>query len=176
MERCLFISEINPLNAELNSICHLLALLGTHHIVHVSRIRVKKVHRPSPTETCHCSQFWVISKLEQICSIIQAEHKVFTWLQTFITRKLPYVEYKHIFFLPLLKLVSKILCHVFIVTFVTFGFWMQHFQTGGLGETVRHPGHHDHRISHPLTPFYGGMLRTKWFRHQFQILQIWRQE
>jgi hypothetical protein len=26
-----------------------------------------------------------------------------------------YVEYKHIFFLPLLKLVSKILCHVFIV-------------------------------------------------------------
>jgi len=29
-------------------------------------------------------------------------------------------------------------------------FWMQHFQTGGLGETVRHPGHHDRRISpHP---------------------------
>jgi len=25
------------------------------------------------------------------------------------------VEYKHIFFLPLLKVVSKILCHVFIV-------------------------------------------------------------
>jgi hypothetical protein len=31
---------INPLNAELNPICHLLALLGTHHILHVSRIRV----------------------------------------------------------------------------------------------------------------------------------------
>jgi len=30
----------NPLNAELNPICHLLALLGTHHILHVSRIRV----------------------------------------------------------------------------------------------------------------------------------------
>jgi len=88
------------------------------------------------------------------------------------------------------------LCHVFVVTFVTFGFlgwniskqadwerwsdtlattitgyhhlprllfmscvccnicniWifgMQHFQTGGLGEMVRHPGHHDHRISPP---------------------------
>jgi len=26
-----------------------------------------------------------------------------------------YVEYKHIFFLPLVKLLSKILCHVFIV-------------------------------------------------------------
>ena len=34
--------NINPLNAELNSICHLLALLGVHHFLHVSRIRVKK--------------------------------------------------------------------------------------------------------------------------------------
>jgi len=32
---------INPLNSELNPICHLLALLGAHHILHVSRIRVK---------------------------------------------------------------------------------------------------------------------------------------
>ena len=30
----------NPLNAELNPICHLLALLGAHHILHISRIRV----------------------------------------------------------------------------------------------------------------------------------------
>jgi hypothetical protein len=33
--------SINPLNAELNSICHLLALLGAHHIFHVSGLRVK---------------------------------------------------------------------------------------------------------------------------------------
>jgi hypothetical protein len=33
--------EINPLNAELNLICHLLALLGAHPILHVSKIRVK---------------------------------------------------------------------------------------------------------------------------------------
>ena len=32
---------INPLNPELNSICCLLALLGAHHFLHVSRIRVK---------------------------------------------------------------------------------------------------------------------------------------
>jgi len=32
---------ISPLNAELNPICHLLALLGAHPIFHVSRIRVK---------------------------------------------------------------------------------------------------------------------------------------
>jgi hypothetical protein len=31
---------INPLNAELNPICHFLALLGAHPIIHVSRIRV----------------------------------------------------------------------------------------------------------------------------------------
>jgi len=33
--------NINPLNAELNPICHLLALLEVHHILHVSKIRVK---------------------------------------------------------------------------------------------------------------------------------------
>jgi hypothetical protein len=33
---------IYPLNAELNPICHLLALLGAHHILHISRIRVKR--------------------------------------------------------------------------------------------------------------------------------------
>ena len=36
---CLF----NPLNAELNPICYLLALLGAHHFLHVSRIRVKSL-------------------------------------------------------------------------------------------------------------------------------------
>ena len=33
--------NINPLNAELNPIRHLLALVGARHIVHVSRIGVK---------------------------------------------------------------------------------------------------------------------------------------
>ena len=36
---CLMYS-VNPLNADLNSIFHLLALLGACHIIHVSRIRV----------------------------------------------------------------------------------------------------------------------------------------
>ena len=35
--------NINPLNAELNPICHLLALLGAHPNLHVSRIRVKNI-------------------------------------------------------------------------------------------------------------------------------------
>ena len=34
---------INPLNAELNPVCYLLALLGAHHFLHVSRIRVKSL-------------------------------------------------------------------------------------------------------------------------------------
>jgi len=33
--------DFNALNAELNPICHPLALLGAHHILHVSRVRVK---------------------------------------------------------------------------------------------------------------------------------------
>jgi len=34
-------SAVNPLNAELNPIWHLLALLVTHDILHVSGVRVK---------------------------------------------------------------------------------------------------------------------------------------
>ena len=41
-------SYINPLNTELNPICHFLALLGTHPILHISRIRVN--------EFCICSE------------------------------------------------------------------------------------------------------------------------
>jgi len=37
--------NFNPLNAELNPICHLLVLLGAHHILHVGRIIVKS-HLP----------------------------------------------------------------------------------------------------------------------------------
>ena len=52
----------NPLKAKLNPICHLLALLGAHHIVHVSRIRIKEanyhlsnaslLYRTLPAATC----------------------------------------------------------------------------------------------------------------------------
>ena len=42
---CNMFRLFNPLNAELNPICHLLALLGAHHILHVSRIRVKGHHQ-----------------------------------------------------------------------------------------------------------------------------------
>jgi len=44
------------------------------------------------------------------------------------------------------------------------GFRMQHFQTGGLGEMVRHPGHHDRRISPPPLDFFlWGYVKDKVF-------------
>ena len=46
----------NPLNAELNPICHLLALLGVNHILHVSRIRVKVGSFVAPSGRCTQSQ------------------------------------------------------------------------------------------------------------------------
>jgi len=41
--RCSTSLMINPLKLELNSIFYLLALLGAHHFLHVSRIRVKSL-------------------------------------------------------------------------------------------------------------------------------------
>jgi len=34
------LEQFNPLNAELNTICNLLELLGAHHILHISGVRV----------------------------------------------------------------------------------------------------------------------------------------
>ena len=46
--------RFNPLNTKLNPICHLLALLGAHHILHFSRIRVKvPPGTTSPSITTH---------------------------------------------------------------------------------------------------------------------------
>ena len=38
----LLLSDFKPSNADLNTTCHLLALLGAHQILHVSRIRVNE--------------------------------------------------------------------------------------------------------------------------------------
>jgi uncharacterized membrane protein len=48
--------HFNTLNAQLSPICHLLALLGAHHILHVSRIWVKVHFNPINAELnpiCH---------------------------------------------------------------------------------------------------------------------------
>jgi len=52
----------NPLNAELNPIRHLLALLGAHHILHVSKIRVNSKY--------HDLYTYVHYQLLGICTIL----------------------------------------------------------------------------------------------------------
>jgi hypothetical protein len=68
----LFLLDFNPLNAKLNPICHLLALLGAHHILHVSRIRVNK--------TCIFSKdFRKIMKYQILGKSVEWEPCYFTW-------------------------------------------------------------------------------------------------
>ena len=45
--------SVNPLNAELNPTCHLLALLGAHPILYISRIRVNSVGL--------CNGYWTLA-------------------------------------------------------------------------------------------------------------------
>ena len=61
--RCVFVEHcssscvefmFNPLNAELNPICHLLALLGGATIVVVSRLRVKDISTVLPGSLRRC--------------------------------------------------------------------------------------------------------------------------
>jgi len=69
-------SAINTLNAELNSICHLLALLGAHHFLHVRKIRVNKwqvfyvtyIHERGTKLRCY--SFLFISIRLQACCVI----------------------------------------------------------------------------------------------------------
>ena len=59
----------NPLNAELNPTCHLLALLGAHYILHVSRIRVNIIQI-----TIFCGFFGPRENFEFISKIYFAMH------------------------------------------------------------------------------------------------------
>ena len=52
---CVFFKH---LNAELNPICHFLALLGAHHILHFSRIRVKYILRRSTIASLLCVEHY----------------------------------------------------------------------------------------------------------------------
>ena len=73
----------NPLNAELNPICRLLALLGAHLIFHFSGLRVKHecnnfLHvsfrgRTTPTKECKIIFFYFF-----ICGMTQQMHNYFT--------------------------------------------------------------------------------------------------
>jgi len=51
---------INPLNAELNPICHLLVLLRAHHILHINRIRVNCILSDVMLLLPHCPFVFMI--------------------------------------------------------------------------------------------------------------------
>ena len=62
---CTRTEGINPLNAELNPIRHLLALVGARHIVHVSRVRVK--NRRALKMIMARMVYWWVSLKEREC-------------------------------------------------------------------------------------------------------------
>jgi len=60
--------NLNPLNAELNSICHLTALLKAHLILHISRIRVKVLESSEPLQACNGTDLTCLNVfIEQQC-------------------------------------------------------------------------------------------------------------
>jgi hypothetical protein len=56
------LTRFNPVNAELNPISHLMALLGAYHILHVSRISVN-LPGPSSSSRMDVSSFGCVSSL-----------------------------------------------------------------------------------------------------------------
>ena len=67
----------NPLNAELNPICHLLALLGAHRIFHASELRVNDMCSPSDhvTLAIHADETAIIAtsgKLAPLFSYLES--------------------------------------------------------------------------------------------------------
>ena len=57
--------HFNPLNAELNRIYHLLALLGAHHIFHVSGLRV------NAELVCKYSVILVLDRVSDFVNVVQ---------------------------------------------------------------------------------------------------------
>jgi len=76
-----FITVINPLNAELNPICHLLALLGAHHILHFRGLRVKNVLTALNVgcvtpRGCVCSSY-LRKYFENILTVLYDDSRIF---------------------------------------------------------------------------------------------------
>jgi len=57
----------NPLNAELNHICHLLALLEAHHILHVSRVRVNAYIVTAMDTNIRCHACGALGRSTTVC-------------------------------------------------------------------------------------------------------------
>ena len=71
--------SFNPLNAELDPICHLLALLAAHPILHISRISVKVM--------------WTVEK-----QMIQSMNSSFIWILNFGCSRLVFLVFGVVIF------------------------------------------------------------------------------
>jgi hypothetical protein len=91
--------NINPLKTQLNPICHLLALLWAHHILHVSRIRVNL-----PNTRSH--KLHLLHSQIDCCLISK-------------TNNLKYLTYGRHFQLRLYMILKSVLlwCHVLLLLF-----------------------------------------------------------
>jgi len=84
----------NPLNAELNPICHLLALLEAHHIFHISRLRVNVRHAleissgdvVSTFESFIC--YMISSSQSSASNQVDAELLLFGWCMNLVSEGL----------------------------------------------------------------------------------------
>jgi hypothetical protein len=70
----LLVGQINPLKAKLNPICHLLAVLRAHLILHVSSLRVNAINRSMTTE------YKSVSRLVARGVEVDAMHPLQIWL------------------------------------------------------------------------------------------------
>jgi hypothetical protein len=88
---------LNPLYAELNPICQLLALLRTHHIFHVSGLRVNVQYENNRThrhDTRHLQWSSLAAFFLKSCSLNKKGQKVFG-NSACILLHITYIRYRH---------------------------------------------------------------------------------
>jgi hypothetical protein len=104
-------------NAELNPVCHLLSLLGAHHILHVSRIRVKKI-----TADWNVTPFSLINKYRHfrgIYCLSSGSKKHWTGREQLVSSRLTAGRLRRLNFH-----LTSLLCHVtpsILAAVTTFG-------------------------------------------------------
>jgi len=110
--KCLF----NPLNTTLNPICHLLARLWAHHILHVSRIRVnQKIIEYVIQELFYLDlTFYLLkhlNKVQYIPELLQYTYSVivFNFYMTWSIKRF-YIRYAACVFLWFCKPLCLVLC------------------------------------------------------------------
>ena len=113
MQNCFVLltqSILNPLNTELNPISHLLALLGAHTILHISRIKVNVLEYKYKFNPLN-------SELNPICCLLALLAPHFLHVSRITVKSL-----------PLRLLMSYIYICMYIHTWSTYSLFLDHTQ------------------------------------------------